>query len=361
VSPTRILLVHANGDAGGTLSYQRGWPRAFERDQNFDVEFLDLHSARRLPGIGPRRRRRWDAIVLVHSVYSNARYMSDQLAEKISALRLPVAWFIGNEYKNMPEKMSFAERLGVQLLVTQIESEQVRALYRGRLGCDVISIPNTGVDPDVFRPLTRIADRPIDIGYRAFAGPFYLGHDERQRLAEVYRQAAARHDLVVDLSLDLADRLGEAEWAAFLNRCRAQLGFEAGTDFFELDDRSRIAVEAYVKENVDATFDEVHERFFARYENPVSGRTISSRVIEAAATKAVQVLVEGDYGGHLLAGEHYIPLRKDFANVEETIAVLGDDAEVQRRADAAYEVVRSEFTFDRLLGRFRDALLGLRT
>lgn len=329
------------------------------RSPAFDVELLDLQFARRLPGLGPGRRRRWDAIVLLHSVYSNARYLSDQLAEKIARLRLPVAWFIGNEYKNMPEKMSVAERLGVRLLVTQIESRAVRELYRGRLPCEVISIPNTGVDPDVFFPVMKLTDRPIDIGYRAFAGSLSLGHDERQRLAEVYRDAAARHGLVVDLSLDLADRFAETEWAAFLNRCRSQLGFEAGTDFFELDDHSRNAVEAYLKEIPDATFGDVYERFFAPYENPVSGRTISSRVIEAAATKTVQVLVEGEYGGYLVPGEHYISLRKDFANVDETIAALSDDADAERRAQAAYEIVLSELTYDRLLDRFSQALQGV--
>ena len=93
------------------------------------------------------------------------------------------------------------------------------------------------------------AERPIDLGYRADDSPAYLGHRERREMAEFFQARAAAYGLTVDISLDPKDRFDETAWAAFLNRCKGQLGTEAGGDYFELDDRSRHEVNAYTAEH----------------------------------------------------------------------------------------------------------------
>ncbi len=352
-----MLVFTAESATNPTLSYQHGWARALASDPAFDVDLLEL--ARSGTSLGwrfGRHFRGYDVIVLLHSTFSNERLVTPALAERIRRSSAVRTYFIGNEYKLMPDKLRFAESLGTHLLVSQLEGEGALRLYRERLGCSVVGLPNTGLDPELFRPVTPEADRPVDIGYRAFESPWYLGHRERPLLADAFSAAAGRLGLSVDISLDPADRLGECGWAAFLDHCKGQLGSEAGGDYFELDDRTRYAVNDFLEEQPDASFEDVHARFFRDYPDPVSGRCISSRIIEAAGAKTAQLLIEGEYGGYLQPDVHYIPLRPDLSNVDEAVAKLRDDAFRRMIVDNAYRLAHEQLTFPRLLDRFHAAL-----
>ena len=107
----RILLVHARSAANLTLSYQRGWPRHFARHPGFEVSFLNTRAARPLALARARWLglvRRFDAVVLLHSVFSNACALDGRLLDAVRALPAPKVFFVGNEYKLMPEKLAFA-------------------------------------------------------------------------------------------------------------------------------------------------------------------------------------------------------------------------------------------------------------
>jgi hypothetical protein len=361
VTPIRVILVYAEAAASRTLSYHTGWPKWFARSRRFEclpVNLLERGARARLGAVRTLRRRDADAIVLLHSVFSNEPHLGGRAFAAVAANPLPKALFLANEYKDMPAKLRFAQQLGISLLVTQSTHADVQGLYRERLpGVAVTGIVNAGVDLELFAARTPVHERPIDIGYRSYEAPWYLGHVERSRIAaEVVARSAA---LRTDISLDEDARFGAVEWAAFLDSCRAQLGCEAGTDYLELDDRSRLAVNAYLAERPDATFDEVYDRFFRDYRDPVSGRVLSARVAEAAATGTVQILVEGHYDGYFEPDVHYIPLRKDFSNVDEALAKLQDAELAAGMAARARDVATSELRYERLVDRFADDLDAL--
>jgi hypothetical protein len=355
----RVLLLFARSDANRTLSYQHGWPRHFLAHPRFECTALNLAEggvARRLLAAVATRTRNVDAIVLLHSVFSNQCALVGPLLAAVQASPAKKAFFVGNEYKLMPEKMEFAASLPTALLVTQSADERVHALYRARLGCAVVGLPNTGLDTALFAPRTPWSERPLALGYRALDGPAYLGHDERREIAVRFREAAARHGLTADLSLDAADRLDESGWAAFLDRCKAQLGTEAGSDRFELDDATRLAVNAHLTEHPAATREAIRARFFADTSRDVPMRILSGRNVEAAGTQTLQLLLDGHYGGWLQPGFHYVAVRKDWSNVDEALVTLRDTPTCERIRNAAYELAVSELTYPKLLDRFADAL-----
>ena len=356
--PIRALVLCAAPSENATLSYQRGWPRAFTTHPSFEAAVVDVQAAGPLAVLRRTRalRSRFDVIVLLHSVFSNNRYLGARLAQQLRDLRQPKAYFIGNEYKLMPEKLAFAEEVGVSLLVSQLPSPRVHRLYAERLLCEVAYLPSAGLDSDLFRPAVPRGEREIDLGYRGYRSPLYLGHDERALIVERVGAAAGRRGLRTDLSLDRSDRFDEAGWSRFLNRCRGQLGTEAGGDYFELTDETRKTVNAYVDEHPDAGIEVIRARFFAGYEDPIPGRALSGRIVEAAGTKTVQVLLEGGYGGYFRPDVHYIPVRKDFSNLDDVLDALEDDALCVRISDAAYEVAVGELTYGRLIDRFRASL-----
>jgi hypothetical protein len=355
----RVLLLYATSDENATIAYQYAWPRSFLAHPRLDCSAVNMRSRTgelRLRGLLAARSARFDAVVILHSVFSNECLLGRAMRQRLARLREPKAYFIGNEYKLMPQKMTFCEELGIALLVSQLPPGEAHRLYRERLGCEVAYIPSAGLDVELFRARTRRAQRPIDVGYRAYDAPMYLGNLERRQLAERFIGAAPRHGLTVDISLDPGARLAEREWAGFLDRCKGQLGSEAGGDYFELTDGTRLRVNAYLDAHPEARFDEIFERFFRDYQAPVSGRALSGRVVEAAGTKTVQILIEGGYGGFFRPGVHYIPLRKDLGNLDDAMEMFLDEGRAAEIADAAYEVAQTQLTYTRLIDRFIDAL-----
>jgi hypothetical protein len=362
--PVRILLLYADTSAGKALSYWSGWPRHFRQSSHFDCVPVNVgHS-----GIGRRLRNAltavaggYDGVVVLHSVFSNQRYLGEGLASIIRAMRRPTAIFLANEYKLMPEKLEFCDELGAALLVSQSHSPEIHRMYEERLKCGVMFLPNGGLDPAVFAPEASWADRQIDVGFRAYETPWYLGHDEKRDLADRCIALAPGLGLTIDVSMDPRDRFDERGWARFLNRCKAVLGAEAGTDYFELTDATRNRVNHFVATHPGASRDEVFRRFFADYRDRVSGRMLASRHIEAAGTKTLQILVEGSYGGVFEAGVHYVPVRRDASNLADAMEQLRDPRHCGAIVERAYDLVSRDWTFERLIERFHAAFIPLLT
>lgn len=364
--PIKVLLLYAQTPNNYTLSYQIGWPKHFQRHPSFKCFSLNVYNRGRIARLRERALLRWarfDAIIILHSVFSNSCYLSERrtkwLFNAVRTAPQPKAYFIGNEYRLMPEKMAFCEALNMALLVTMNPAPAAQALYRERLGCALTCIPSAGLDTDIFRPTTNWGERPIDLGYRCYAAPLTLGHNERSAIADHFLQHGPRYGLHLDISLDHRERFETAGWAKFLNRCKGQLGTEAGGDYFELTDATRLQAEQYLKAYPDATMEDVFERFFKDYPNPVPGRMISGRHVEAAGTKTVQILLEGDYNGYFQPDVHYIPLKKDFRNTDEVIAKFRDEGYCQHLAYNAYQVATQELTYEKLIDRFYEALVPL--
>ena len=170
--------------------------------------------------------------------------------------------------------------------------------------------------------------------------------------------AGAGHDLRIDVSMDDAKRFTRDEFAQFLNRCQAQLGTEGGTDYFDLEDGPRKAVNAFERAHPGVTLETIRRECLAQW-TPCPARMITGRHAEAAGTRTVQVLFDGEYNGYFKPDVHYIALRKDFSNSGEVLEKLADAPYCDRIADAAYETALSELTYARFIDRFHEALIGV--
>jgi hypothetical protein len=359
--PLSVAVLYAAPGGSQTLSYQVGWPAALARNERFDTALVNTVGRAipdRLAQLRATRRRGLDAIVVLHSVFSNGILISRRLCRALERSSVPVVYFVGNEYKLMPQKMAFAERIGTRLVVSQSTNRELLDLYEQRLGCRAVGIPAGALDTEVFRPLNDFRQRPIDLGMRAADEPLYFGHQDRKTIAEFFGARAGDYGLRVDISFDVADRFDRAGYNAFLNRCRGQLGTEGGTDYFELTDKLRREVIVYGVEHPGEGLEEYRSRLFDSYEGvTVSGRIITGRHAEAAGTKTVQLLFEGIYGGFFEPDVHYIPLRRDLSNADEAVAKLRDDGYCARIVENAYEVATTELTYDRLIRRLEEAML----
>jgi len=353
---TKALVLYSSTKHNKTFSYQTSWPAALKNHNLFDCTMLNVSSYRyrtKLLQLLSIKMRKIDLIIIMHSVFSNSNKLGKGwLHDALVQTNIPKIYFIGNEYKLMPEKMKFSEKLQISMLVSQSNSKKIHEIYEEQLGCKIIGLPNTGIDPNMFKPINKIGDREIDIGYRATAGTLYLGHNERNSIADYFEKHAVKYNLVTDISTDESKRFNINQWVNFLNQCKGQIGSEAGTDYFELTDSTRLKVNQYVDKTPNVTFEDVYEKYFRNYGPKTPNRMISGRNVEAGATKTVQILFEGEYGGYFQPDIHYIPLKKDFTNFDEVIDKFSDSSYSNQIATNAYDLVMSELTYDKILNKF---------
>ncbi|MGB0681873.1 MAG: hypothetical protein ACPGOV_04170 [Magnetovibrionaceae bacterium] len=356
----RALVVSAP-PANDTLSYQLGWPKAFDDHPDFEPTPFRAFSGG-LKGRFERLQMKlkgFDVVILLHSVFSNSQKISAGLADWIAASRIPVVLFLGNEYKLMPKKLAFAETIGTALLVSQSDDPGVIKRYQDRLGCKACGIPNTGLDEAVFTPGPPLAERETAWGFRGGPGPEYLGHWQRVDLPIAFEAACAKAGVSTDISAKSDDRFGQVEWAAFLKGIQAIPGCEAGGDYVDFDDKGREAVNTLLRAKPDASRDEIGKVLEETLPEPQPLRCISGRHIEALGSKTVQALVRGRYNGFLEAGRHYLPLEPDLSNADEVVAMLQDIPYCQQMVDRTFDEVKGDLTYPALVSRLASEIRGV--
>jgi len=128
-------------------------------------------------------------------------------------------------------------------------------------------------------------------------------------------------------------RLPRAKYIKFLNSIRGTIGAESGTYYLEKTDKTQKKVETFLSRYPKATFEEVYDRFFRDYSNPVNGKAISSRHFEPIGTKTYQILLEGRYNDILEPDVHYISLKRDYSNVDGVMERFRDKDLVRKITD----------------------------
>jgi len=351
-------------DESKTLSYYHDWRDAFERN-GFTIINLDiintkydlLRFAPWLLKLVPLLFEKHDLIIVGYSIYyalgKKRRGLLSWFLRQNSALKVVL---LENEYRLLDDKIRFANMCNASYVTTQMPVASAEKLYSNLTKAKVYPLPHA-LNPNIFKPVKSLKERVVDIGMRSAEYPWYLGDLDRNKTVEFIHFLKSEKRFNVDVSSAEERRFTRIEWADFLNNARCTIATEAGAAFVEVDDHTRLAVNAYLEKNVNATFADVYDQFFANYKNPISGKCISSRHFDAIGTKTCQILLEGDYNGVLVPGKHYVELKKDFLNIEEVVQVINDDEKIQNIADCAYNYVLENHTHDHRVKDLLNAVL----
>lgn len=213
------------------------------------------------------------------------------------------------------------------------------------------------LDPGTVRALDRrscaATERTIDIGYRAKHVPYWLGQHGRLKveIAERVREAARGTGLTVDISTRAQDTLFGEAWVKFLLTCKYTIGVEGGASLLDPDGSIRARTEAFVAAHPEATFEEASDACFAETDGAFCLRAISPRHLEACATRTCQILIEGDYNGILKPNKDYIPLNRDFSNLDQVLELVQRDDLRERMVERAWRniVASGRFGYDRFV------------
>ena len=188
---------------------------------------------------------------------------------------------------------------------------------------------------------TPIRDREKLIGYRGRVLPHIYGSlgYEKFRIGADVKRFAEERQLPVDIETDDARRIHGTGWYRFLGSVRATLGTESGSNVFDIDGSLPTAIKDLLDKCPGISFEEVHRQVLAAHEGRVTMNQVSPKIFEAIRLRTALVLFEGAYSGVVKPDLHFIPLRKDYANIDEVFSKLQDFDFLEALTQRAYDDV----------------------
>lgn len=258
-----------------------------------------------------------------------------------------------DEYVNTDGLCRFFSNFGVKTIFTCLPEHEWSKVYpREKSGvADFVTVFPGYVEEQSIPVVSsfRTKDRDIDVGYRARKNSYSLGHHAtiKWRIAELFNSLTDRRGLRFDISTEPSDVFYGDDWYRFLCRCRTILGCEGGASLHDPDGSVERKVDAYLAGNPQASFKEVAQACFPGLDGQLSLFALSPRHFEACITKTCQVLVEGEYGGILKPGVHFIELKKDWSNLPEVLDKIADVEYCDNLAENAYRdiVLSGHYTY----------------
>ena len=277
--------------------------------------------------------------------------------------------FFQDEYRYWPERSDLMRRYKVDCVYTCIEPAYYKETYQrytnasrlftyipGYVSDDMVKWAGEVITPD--------RERTMDIGYRGRQSYHYMGRAAREKheIGTRFLELASGLGLKMDIASEEHKRIYGKRWLAFLANCRAVLGVEAGVSIFDIDNVVIPQYQQMVARKPDVTFEEIYDKLLFQYDGKgVYYRTISPRAFEAAAVCTCQILFEGWYSGILKPMVHYIPLKKDFSNFDEVIAMFRDESLRRELTDNAYRdlIASGQYSYQQFIKSFDRNLLDI--
>jgi hypothetical protein len=263
----------------------------------------------------------------------------------ISRLRCPKIALPQDEYDHSEVIDEWLVELGVTNVYSCFGPEQWETLYpllapRATFHRTLTGFIDEKAAAFIAGRLVPHSQRPLDIVYRARKLPYWLGsHGQlKHRIAEAVQERAGGLGLRTDISTRPEDTIYGAGWLDFVMSGRATIGAESGSSV--LDPRGAIQrrISRLVAERPHITFEEVDAQMPSGWDS-YAFFAISPRHLEAVITKTAQILVEGRYSSVLEPELHYIPVRRDFSNLDEALERLRDSEAVDAMTERAYRDV----------------------
>lgn len=289
-------------------------------------------------------------LCILHTTFLCARWSEtfENFRRRFSwvfALDCPKVALPQDEYDHAAVLEDWLLELGATIVYSCFGSDQRAPLYP-RLG-DRLTFHETltgfidgRAAAEVGSRMVPHSKRPHDIVYRATNLPYWFGsHGQLKRqIADAVERTGAQLGLRMDISTKWEDTIFGDRWLDFLMSGRAVIGCESGSSV--LDPRGEIQrrIAGILAERPNLTFDEV-DALMPQGWDSYSFFAISPRHLEAVVTKTAQVLVEGSYSGVLEPERHYIPVRRDLADLEGALERLRDTEAVESMTERAYREV----------------------
>ncbi len=300
----------------------------------------------------------FDVVVIAHNFWPEILSEAQRAAiRNCSALKIQ---FLQDEYQYVRTINGYLEEMGINIMFTCVAEADFDTFYPRSIMKSLMSVePNlTGYVSD------RLSDpknfytgpRSTDVGYRSRVSPFFLGEIgyEKYAIAEKFKTVSEQSGLTYNISVKEEDRIYGSDWIKFLQSTRVQLGTPSGASVVDMDGSIVQAELDFRHEHPHAPFSEFSDKHLKDVDGKLVIDTVSPRFFEYAATGSAMVLLEGHYGGILVPDQHYIPLRKDYSNIDDVIQKISDTSYCKALADRAHDdLIKSKrYSYENFVVRF---------
>ncbi len=306
----------------------------------------------------------FDVVLIFWSLYLPGHELSERARDKIRQSRALKVLFLQDEYRDVRLFNQLMSRLGIQVMFTCVAEKDHDIFYPRSLipSLQATYTVLTGYVPtylEAYQFAPRDS-RPLDISYRSRIVPYYLGDlgQEKKIIADHFQEIALTHGFKSDISVREQDRIYGNRWVKFMESSRIVLGTPSGASVIDFTGEIRRNCEDYLFLHPQATYEEVKQKFFADVDWKVVIDTVSPRIFETVALGCTMVMHEGDYADILQPGKHYIPVRKDYSNIDEVINQMRDEKYCHQISQQAYRdlVASGEYSYRTFIRRFDQIL-----
>jgi hypothetical protein len=297
------------------------------------------------------------AVILHYCVFGMGDYrLSEEWLDYLDHTRAYKIAFFQDECTRCQRRFRFLDDHAIDCVYTCLEPSEFPKVYGRYTNVPklVSNVPGyvSSELPAIGRRFTKPDERrTVDVGYRGRPLPAYLGRGamEKHEIGVRFGELAADSGLTLDIATGEGDRLYGDGWYRFMANCRCVLGVESGVSAFDLEDEVFGEWLERSANGQDLGLDDLAS--LPRWEDVVYYRTISPRHFEAAALRVCQVLFEGRYSGALEPMVHYIPLAKDFSNLDEVLSLIRDPAVREGLTENAHRdlIASGEWSYGRMI------------
>lgn len=310
----------------------------------------------------------FDAVVIHYSIFvAVEHYLSDKSKVRLAQYPGVKAVFLQDEYRFVNKSIEGIRAVGADIIFTCVPERAIPQVYPPERvgGAKAVNVLTGYVSGELKNiPPKELGERKYDVSYRGRKYPAWHGRLGREKweIAKQFKKNTRWKGLKTNISYREKDRVHGANWVELIRNSRSVLGVESGASVFDFTGEISTSVETirYLLGEKRFDYDEVREAYFADLEDKIGLEQISPRVFEAISLRTLCILYEGDYSGVVKANEHYLPLKKDFSNIDEVCKKLKDHYYVAEIVKNAYvELVHSErYSYQSFVKLFDAELAG---
>ncbi|MBG52050.1 MAG: hypothetical protein CML99_06470 [Rhodobiaceae bacterium] len=276
-------------------------------------------------------------------------YVSEDYKRAVRAFQGIKILSVQDEYDRTNELKAAIKDLGFDIVLTCIPPDQIELVYPKSEFPNVtfVTVLTGYVPADTLRLDERLPlhNRPIMVGYRGRSIAMRYGKlgFEKFEIGRRMKKECTDRGIRADIEMEESHRIYGDKWTEFLRSCRVMLGSESGSNVFdftgELDERFK-----------GITCSDKNARKYLQELSEIESKfdigQISPRVFECAMNYTPMVLFEGRYSGAIQPNRHYVPLKKDFSNIDEVISYLSDTEYLEKIATNAHKALIESGDYD---------------
>jgi hypothetical protein len=299
-------------------------------------------------------------LIVFHDLFFCGRWggrsLFEKLCSKINFLKTSRAIKIAvpqDEFISADLLCEFIVAFGIEAVFSVAPVSEWPKIYREvdrekvKLYCVLTGYLDDATQVRIETIVAKNPQRTIEIGYRAGGRSWrqaaWLGRHGvlKIEIADRFERAAPKFGIETDISTRSSDTFMGDAWYEFMARIKYTIGLEGGASVLDWDGSVRVKTLSYVEQHPDATFEEIESECFPGLDGQFALFALSPRHLEACGTRTCQILIEGDYNGVLKPWKHYLPLNRDFSNIDEILRIVQEDSQRQTIIEAAYSDIVS--------------------